>query len=283
VDVKPAREIRTLSPVNTLAVDGGRAATLVGTAQAWEYLLVWSPKGVVIRASLNCETQESNVVLAGNRFAHVCFQGGENFVVTGTLRPLRARVALRAAGFVSLAGGGSLVVGSAQTRLWRFDVRKRVLLHTYAQPVIALDVDGGRVLVERSARALDVVSGNGRIEARPALAHDGGARLRGSRIATISKRRLAVSDLHGRRILTRTVARGARIEDFDGKVVVYSVETRLHLLRIGDDRDVAIRLRGQFGYASAQLSGDGLFYAYNIRRGQAGRAGFVLVRALLRG
>jgi hypothetical protein len=283
VDVKPAQEIRTLSPVNEVAADGGRAATLVGTAQAWEYLLVWSPKGVVIRASLNCQTQESNVVLAGNRFAHVCFQGGENYVVTGTLRPLRARVALRARGFVSLAGAGNVVAGSAQTKLWRFDTRKRVLLHTYAQPAIALDLDGGRILVDRSPRALQVVTSDGRVQARLTLAHDGGAVLHGDRIATIANRRVVLTDLHGRRVLTRSVVRGARIEDFDGKVVVYSVETRLHVLRIVDGRDVALRLRGQFGYARARLSGDGLFYAYNAQRGQTGRAGFVLVRALLRG
>jgi len=32
VDVTPTREIRTVAPVNEVAVDGKRAATLVGTA-----------------------------------------------------------------------------------------------------------------------------------------------------------------------------------------------------------------------------------------------------------
>ena len=58
-------------------------------------MLVWSPQGIVVRASLACDTQESNIVLTGNRFAHVCFQSG-NFVVTGTLKPLRGGVTLRA-------------------------------------------------------------------------------------------------------------------------------------------------------------------------------------------
>jgi hypothetical protein len=274
VDVKPVREVRTLSPVNRVAVDGGRAATLVGAAHGWEYVLVWSPKGIVIRASLNCDLQESNLVLAGNRFAHVCFQG-QSFVVTGTLRPLKARVSLRSASFVSLAGRGALVVGSSGRTIWRFDATGRTSLRTYAKPAIVLDVDGDRILVERSAAAVDVVSRTGRVQAALMLPHAGGALMRDGRIAAISKRRLVVSDLRGRRLLTRTVAAGAHLEDVDSGLVVYSVETRLHLLRLADGRDVALRLRGQFGYASAELWRGGLFYAYNVANGKAGRAGFV--------
>src|SRR4029079_15136496 len=121
VDVRPTRELRTVAPVNELAVDGGRAATLVATAQAWEYLLVWSANVVVLRATLACDTQESSVVLAANRFAHVCFQGG-SYVVTGTVRPLTGRVALRAgAPQVTLAGRKNLVAGSVGNPVWRFD------------------------------------------------------------------------------------------------------------------------------------------------------------------
>jgi hypothetical protein len=118
------------------------------------------------------------------------------------------------------------------------------------------------------------------------LPHTGGALLRGDRIATIWKRRLVVSDLHGRTLLSRPVAAGAELSDFDGDRAAYAVETRLHLLRLKDGRDVALRLRGQFGYATAKLSGGGLFYTYNTRAPQAGRAGFVsaaAVQTLLRG
>ena len=285
VDVKPAREVRTLSPVNRVSVDGGRAATLVGTTHGWQYVLVWSPKGIVIRASLNCDLQESNLVLAGNRFAHVCFQG-QSFVVTGTLRPLQARVSLRTPSFVSLAGRGALVVGSSGRTIWRFDPTGKTSLRTYAKAAIVLDVDGDRILVERSAAAVDVVSRTGRVEATLPLPHGGGALMRGGRIAAISKRRLVVTDLRGHRLLTRTVAAGAHLEDVDAGLAVYSVETRLHLLRLADGRDVALRLRGQFGYASAELSQGGLFYAYNVDSGTAGRAGFVSaarVRKLLAG
>jgi hypothetical protein len=78
----------------------------------------------------------------------------------------------------------------------------------------------------------------------------------------------------------------ATLVDFDGRLVVYSVGTRLHLLRVGDGRDVALRFKGQFGYASAKLSHGGFFYTYNVRGGsKPGRAGFVpaaAVQTLLR-
>jgi hypothetical protein len=282
VEVKPAREIRTLSPVNEVAVDGGRAVTLVGTARAWEYLLVWTEKGVVVRASLNCDLQESSVVLAGNRFGHVCFQNGVSYVVTGTLKPLHARVALQTTRFVSLAGGGSLVAGSNGGTVWRFDVRAKKLLKRYPGPAVVLAAGPEGVLVERGRRALEVLSGTGRVIARRSQPHDGGAVLRGARLATISKRRLLVTDLRGRRVAGRAVAAGARLEDFNASYAVYAVETRLHVVRLRDGRDVALRLRGQFGYASAQLAGGRLFYAYNAAGGK-GRAGVVDAAGLFGG
>ena len=287
VEVKPTQEIRTVAPVNEVSVDGGRAATLVGAARSWEYLLVWSPQGVVVRASIACDMQESNVVLAGNRFAHVCYQG-DSYVVTGALRPLKARVALRSAGsgLVSLAGQDALIAGSAGSTVWRFDAASRSKLKAYSRPAIVRDVDGGSILVERTATILDVLSRTGRLQATVKLPHTGGALLRGHRIATIWKRRLVVSDLHGRTLLSRPVAAGAELADFDGDRVAYAVETRLHLLRLKDGRDVALRLRRQFGYAAAMFSGGGLFYTYNTRAAQAGRAGFLSAKAvqtLLRG
>lgn len=275
----PTREVRTVAPVNEIAVDGGRAATLVGSVQSWEYLLVWSPKGVVVRASLACDTQESNVVLAANRFAHVCFQT-INYVVTGTVRPLTGRIALRANGGdqVSLAGQGGVVAGSVGSTIWRFDSRGRSRVRTYPSPVILDSVDGDRLLVDRDAATLDVLTPKGALVSRIRRPHGGGAALRGGRVATIAGRTLRVGTT------TRTVAAGAHLEDVEGGLAVYSVETRLHLLRLSDGRDVRLRLRGQFGYAHARLAGGGLYYAYNQRTGRLGHAGYVdpaRVRALL--
>jgi hypothetical protein len=285
VDVTPTREIRTVAPVNEVAVDGKRAATLVGSAQAWEYMLVWSPKGVVVRASLACDTQESNVVLTGNRFAHDCFQSG-NFVITGTLKPLHGGVTLRAAAGaqVALAARNGLIAGSIGRAVWRLDRKQK--LRTYPRPVFVLAVDGGRILVDRDAAQLDVLSSAGGVIGTIRRAHEGGALMRGGRIATLTGRRLVMSDLHGRTFLTRTIAAGARLEDLDGGLLVYSVETRLHLFRLSDSRDVKLRLRRQFGYAHAHLSSGALFYTYNERTGRLGHAGFLdaaRVHALLGG
>jgi hypothetical protein len=287
VDVRPAAEIRTASPVNEVAVDGGRAATLVGETPSWEYVLVWSPKGVVVRASLACDIQESDLVLAGDRFAHLCNGSGTNTVLAATLARQRGRPLLRTPAFVSLAGHGTLIVGSAGSTLWRFDPARKVKLHTYPASIVALDADGGRVLVGRSNTFLELVSRTGKTLATLKLPHAGGALLRGTRIATVANHRLVVSDLRGKPLRTRPVAGGATLIDTDGSIVVYAVETQLHLLRLSDGRDVHLRFKNQFGYVSAKLSGGGLFYAYNqagtSKPGHAGYLSAAAVVALIRG
>lgn len=285
VDVRPVAEIRTASPVNEVVVDNGLAATLVGTTPSWEYVLVWSPKGVVVRPLLACDRQESDLVVAGDRFAHVCFEGNTNTVLTATLRGRRTVPRLRTSAFVVLAGHGSLIAGSAGATLWRFDPAGKTKLRTYAGSIVALDADGGRILVGRSNTVLEIVSRSGKTLTTLKLSHVGGALLRGARIASIANHRLVLSDLRGRAVRTRPVAGDATLVDVQGDLVVYSVGTRLHLLRLGDGRDVALRFKGQFGYASAKLWGGSLFYAYNGSSGKPGHAGFVSaagVRALLR-
>ena len=285
VTVTPTREIRTVAPVNEVALDGTRAATLVGSAQSWEYMLVWSPQGIVVRASLACDQQESNIVLTGNRFAHNCFQSG-NFVVTGTVKPLRGGVTLRAPADaqVALAARGGLIAGSVGGAIWRFDRKQK--LRTYPRPVFVVAVDGGRILVDRDPAQLDVLSSAGKVVGTVRRPHEGGSLMRGGRVATLAGRRLVLSDVHGHTLLTRTIAAGARLEDLDGGLLVYSVETRLHLFRLSDNRDVKLKLRHQFGYAHARLSGGALFYAYNQQTGKLGHAGYLdaaRVRALLGG
>ena len=215
-------------------------------------------------------------MLAGNRFAHVCLQGA-HYVVAGTLRPLKAHVALRTSGSaqVALAAGGTLVAGSVSGTVWRFDPRGRTKVRTYASPVIMLSADRDRLLVDRDAATLDVLTKAGSLFTRLKRPHGGGALMRDGRVTTISGRRLAVSSLDGRTRVVRTVTAGARLEDVAGGLVVYSVETRLHLLRLEDGKDVRLRLHGQFGYAHARLSNGGLFYTYNGRAGRLGHAGFL--------
>lgn len=286
VDVRPAIEIRTASPVNEVAVDGGRAATLVGETPSWEYVLVWSPKGIVVRPILTCDRQESDLVLAGERFAHVCFEGDRNTILTATFRRTKSDSRLHTSAFVVLAGHGSPIAGSAGPTLWRFDATSKAKVRTYDAPIVALDVDGGRILVGRSNTALEIVSRSGRTLTRLKIPHLGGALLRGTNIASIANHRFVLSDLHGKAVRKRPVVGDATLVDLEGGLVVYSVGIRLHLLRLGDGRDVTLRFKGQFGYASAKLSRGGFFYTYNVRgSSKPGRAGFVsaaAVRTLLR-
>jgi hypothetical protein len=286
VDVRPAVEIRTASPVNDVAVDGGLAATLVGETPSWEYMLVWSPKGIVVRPNLACDRQESDPVLAGKRLAHVCFEGDQNTVLTATLQRTRSVAQLHTPAFVVLAGHGSLIAGSAGSALWRFDPAGKTKLRTYSASIVALDVDGGRILVGRTNTVLEIVSRSGKTLTTLKLPHLGGALLRGARVASIANHRFVLSDLHGKTVRTRPVVGDATLVDVDGDLVVYSVGTRLHLLRLTDGRDVALRFKGQFGYASAKFLRGGFFYAYNsLGTSKPGHAGFVSaagVRALLR-
>jgi hypothetical protein len=283
VTVHPTSEVRTLAPVNEVTVDDGRAATLVGTVRGWEYVLVWTPRGVVVRASLTCDTQESNLVLAANRFAHLCYQG-TNYIVTGTIKPLRATVSLRARpnAVISLVGGGSLVAGSVGGVVWRFDAHSRKKLRTYRSRALLVAADGRRLLIDRP-HALDVLADDGALLSTLAREHDEGALLRGGRVATINEGRLVVSGIRGGSRLVRRLAARAHLEDLDGGLVLYSLGTRLHLLRLGDGKDVPLRLSGQYGYANARFWRGAVFYAYNLASG-VGRAGFVDargVRALL--
>jgi hypothetical protein len=286
VAVRPTVEFRAASPVNGVAVDGGIAATLVGETPSWEYVLVWSPKGVVVRPNLACDTQESNIVIAGDRLAHICFGSGKNTVLTATLHRPKSVPRLRTSEFVAIAGRGSLVAGSAGATLWRFDPSVARKLRTYSQSVVALDVDGGRILVGRSNTRLEIVSRSGKTITTLKIPHEGGALLRGGRIATIAKHRFVLSDLHGKTVRTHRVVGDAGLIDIEGNLAVYSAGTRLHLLRLSDGRDVALRFKAQFGYGDAKLWRGTLFYAYTSRGGaKPGHAGFVSaagVSALLR-
>jgi hypothetical protein len=288
VDVRPTLELRTASPVNEVSVDNGVAATLVGETPSWEYILVWSPKGVVVRPGLACDLQESNVVLTRNRLAHICNEGGENTVLTATFKQQRSEPQLHSAAFVALAGQGSLIAGSAGRTLWRFDPMGKKKLGTYPGSVLVFNVDGNRILVGRTNTVLEIVSRTGKATATLKIPHVGGAVLRGSRIASIASHRVVLSDLHGKAIRSRPVVGDATLIDATADLVVYSVGIRLHLLRLRDGRDVTLRLKGQFGYASAKLWNGGLFYAYNVSGGSSkpGRAGFIPaagVQAMLHG
>jgi hypothetical protein len=231
--------------------------------------------------------QESDIVLAGERLAHICNEVGANTVLTATFKRQQSMPQLHTRTFVALAGQGSLIAGSAGPTLWRFDPDGKVKLGTFPGSVIVFNVDADRILVGRTNTILEVVSRTGKTMSTLKIPHVGGALLRGGRIASIANQHFVLSNLHAKALRTRPVVGDATLMDATTALVVYSVGIRLHLLRLSDGRDVTLRFKGQFGYASAKLSSGGLFYAYNVGGGSSkpGRAGFVNaagVQAMLR-
>ena len=68
--------------------------------------------------------------------------------------------------------------------------------------------------------------------------------MHGGFVAAIAAKRLVVSTVDGTSRVVRSVVAGAHLEDLDGGLVLYSVETRLHLLRLplGSDRGASLNV-----------------------------------------
>jgi hypothetical protein len=286
VSVKPSHEHRTILPANQVSVDNGVAATIIGETPTWPYILVWTPKGVVIRPRTHCITQESNIVLAGTRFAHVCNQHGSNTVLQGTFKSPKSVALLKTKQYVTLAGHGSLIAGSVGNTLWRFDPGGKLKLHTYKSPITAYDVDGGRILVGRTT-GLQVVSSSGKQLSAANVGHEGGALLRGSQIVRITAKHVVLSNLTGKAVVSRSVVGvNPTLVDMGNGLVVYNAGTRLHLLRLSDGRDVGLRFKNQISTADAKLWQGGLYYGFTSSGvGRPGHAGYISaagVQALLK-
>jgi hypothetical protein len=284
---RASRVLRSEHPLSELAVDDGRAATF-----ALADALVWSPAGgTTVRSRVPCDTVVYDVALARERVAAVCYEElntrAWRDVVTATLGGPgpRPAYAVDAEVPLDLAGGGSLLVASAGGALSRLDRSVRVPLRKYARPVEVLGVDDERVLVSTGPASLEVVSGGGRTLGRLRERHRGGAVLAGLRVVSLDAGRLVVRGLSGRVVARRTLPPDAELRDADGELVVYSSADRLHLLRLADGRDVALRLPGQTGPALARLSDRGLFVLHTALAAKPGVLGFVpaaRVDALLR-
>jgi hypothetical protein len=126
-------------------------------------------------------------------------------------------------------------------------------------------VDEERVLVEPDPGTLAIVSASGGLLASLHL-YASGAVLRHDRLVTLNGTDLVLRDLRGNALRRLRVPRGATMEDARGDLVVYQTPAdQLHLLRLSDGRDVALRFRGQGQTgqpASGRLDPAGLFYAY---------------------
>jgi hypothetical protein len=140
-----------------------------------------------------------------------------------------------------------------------------MLLRSFRHRPRLFNVDEERVLVESEPGTLAIVSASGALLSSLHL-HVSGAVLRHDRLVTIKRRDLVLRDLRGNALRRLRVPPGSTLEDARGDLVVYQTPAdQLHLLRLSDGRDVALRLAGQglTGQpASGRLDPTGLFYAY---------------------
>jgi hypothetical protein len=67
-----------------------------------------------------------------------------------------------------------------------------------------------------------------------------------------------------------------RLRDAEGNFAVYVAGVAIHVVRLGDGRDLALRIEREAGPADVQIEPQGLFYAYNEAYSeQPGRIAFV--------
>jgi Tol biopolymer transport system component len=282
----PAQQARASSIVAGLAVDGNRALTISGgccsgLVAIWK-ATVWSPNSSAVDMDVPCSEELTSFAIAGDQVGYTCAYGGldppEVDVYRTPLRPAPAPPTLTiSGGTTSVAGAGQLLVATVDHQLLRLDSDSPpVPIRTYPSFPVALAVDQSRVLVEPDAGSLEVVATDGTAIAGFPAAHGGGAVLRGDRVYTVQDGRLTVRDLSGSVEGTRDLVAGAQLEDASGDLVLYTAASRLHLLRLTDGKDDALRLPGQFLRAWARFSADGgILYAYNAFAPQGYWTGYV--------
>lgn len=282
-----------------------------------EPLLRWSPRhGVLDRVPVRGCGSATNPVISGARIAYVCDNSAVDLIArsvrvaaggrTATLVDTRA-THLVGAPFRSrlvhgLAGSGpSLVFGVAETTIpvvggwrtrrthvWRVNGGRRREIATFAGDAWVADADATHVAILRGRRAVLALSRDGRVVQRLAFRRNQviDAALDRRSIVVLTGERLSSYELgSGRRERSWPAGgngRVRRIASASDGVVAYVDGMAIHLLRVWDGRDVAVRLPADAAEpVYAHLTSAGLFYSYtDPRRLPAGRVVFVPRRAL---
>ena len=169
-----------------------------------------------------------------------------------------------------------------QARLWRVDGKRKTLVRSGADALPVVAVDGDRIVTLRANGRLTLLSGEGQRLGALSLGRGiNGVRLDAAQLVVLRRATLEVYDLSsGRLVRRRSTQHGisgvVRLEDVDRGVAVYVAGLTIHLLRLSDGRDIALRLDDEGSEAHAQLEPAGLFYAYNQAwTTKPGRLGFV--------
>jgi Tol biopolymer transport system component len=290
VTVKPDQELQAGGWVSGIRA-GPDLALVTAAYPLSEYAsrftaLFWKPStGGKAEPSLPCEDEIVGVALAGDRYAYVCetYDAQTLFELyvagTGQALPDKPLLSNDESGVEggSVAGDGNLLAAEIGDTLYRIDgIGSPVALRRYAAPATVLGVDHDRILLATSKNSVEVVAADGSLLASLSISNAYGALFRDGKIATVDDAgNLAVHDLAGQPPLLRPLPTGAQLEDISGDLVLLDIQSRQHLLRLSDGRDVTLRLPGQFLWAWACFDAGGIDYAYNTFGPVSHRLGYL--------
>lgn len=209
-----------------------------------------------------------------------------------------------------VGGGGLLAFGTErddprgiarQRALWRIDGFDSLALHAGPNAGNVVAAGGGRLVVELASGRIALTRADGTlVRVLPLTRHRSlvsayelGSKppflLAGRDLLILGHRTLRAYDTAtGKVRWERRVARGAQLEGADGRLVVYTAGSSIHVLSQGRDRIVRTgartlyRLRGDVErLVHAALTANGLYYCFNVAdRRYQGRVVFVPRRAL---
>jgi hypothetical protein len=299
-----ARTIGTRGAVDSIAADGSRVAihTQLGDDPRCDLGSVWEPRIARIthfgRATCgnSADAEFDGLTLAGSRVAWTNYDFGNHAYCSGPYVATLTTGAKNTGGCPAepdnadmlweYKGSGGLLVARSWTRCdascapdFSKTYDASVVLYTVGPAGLhklaaekddtkLLDVDAGRILLRDPARKLLVLNAAGKQVA--ALGVDAGsAWLDGAdRVSVPAGTTLTTYDVAtGHVVETRTMKKGAKLQDVENGRAVYIAATEVHLLTIATNADRVVAR--QRGLLQADLEPGGLFYAYNVPGGGA--------------
>lgn len=317
------RKLAFASPIRGVTTDGRRAIPTLSSEKHPPLLVWDSATGRSVRGPRPCGDSygPGQLVLAGTRLAWTCGETGNTFsgVWLETIR-LGGRRPITVASSVeddeggnrigNLVGRGGTIAftnhhrGANETRdAWLllpskgsrcpdsglYGSRKVCRPLPQASGGATTAVDAGRVLTVAPNGLVRILSASGGLLRSWSLGEGiVTARLRGSTLAVQHDETLDTYNAKtGAKAQTHQLASDGGpppfLLDVQGDLVVYATGGAIHLLRLSDGRDRALRLPGAAPYLDARLEPAGLFVSWNkMYDRRPGRLAFVPMRAVRR-
>jgi WD40-like Beta Propeller Repeat len=168
--------------------------------------------------------------------------------------------------FFSVGGDGSLAVFTSHGSLWRLrGVRARRIRHERTQFSL-LAVGGGRVLLQRTDRRVELLSSNGRLLRKIRSRVNVGGALSGRRLVLVGSRRIAVYDARTGRLRARWPVGAPGLTPTVGfmykSLLPYGDGSALHVLDVDTGHDVIMRIPGVTAPVSGAVTKAGLIYTW---------------------